>query len=141
MFTQSLSDIQLAKMLQVATLLLVPVGVLLVLLLYKLLSLLQYALDFFNIARFDLIPIIQDVRAITAHAAKLSNQVDAGVKKVNKSVDKIKPALGNVSEMGKTGIGKLKKVIIDGIGSLLKTDAKPSSPPSAPAATTASTPD
>jgi hypothetical protein len=122
LFTQSISDIQLAKMLQVATLLLIPVGVLFVLLLYKLLSLMQYALDFFNIARFDLIPIIQDARAITAHAAKLSKQVDDSTEKIKSTVDKVKPYVTNAGSFGKIGVTKLKDMLIDGISALLKSD-------------------
>jgi|GEM_PF-6204031 len=122
LFTQSLSDMQLANMLQVATWLLVPVGILLVLLLYKLSSLLQYALEFFSIARFDIVPIIQDARIITAHAANLSKKVDSGAQTVQDTVDKVKPYITNAGSYGKLGIHKLKLMVVDGISSLLATD-------------------
>ncbi|XVJ50842.1 MAG: hypothetical protein HEQ32_01630 [Vampirovibrio sp.] len=104
MLPHSLADIQLAKLLEVMTLLLIPVGVLLALLLYKLVFLLQNALDFVTIARFDLIPMIQDLRAITSHTAKLTEQVDSSMDFIQHSVGQVKPALSQLKSWGSTGL-------------------------------------
>ena len=109
MFANSLADVQLAKMIELLTLLLVPVGVLLALLLYKSLFLLQHALDFINIARFDLVPLIQDLRAITSHTARLVEQVDSGVDLIQRSVGKGASALNQAKSWGLSGLCGLKK--------------------------------
>jgi len=109
MFANSLADVQLAKMLELLTLLLIPVGVLMALLLYKSLFLLQHALDFVNIARFDLVPLIQDLRAITSHTARLVEQVDSGVELIQHSVGKGASALNQAKSWGLSGFCGLKK--------------------------------
>lgn len=114
MFAHSLADIQLAKLLQVLTLLLIPVGVLLALLLYKTVFLMQQVLDFVNIARFDVVPMIQDLRAITSHTAKLAEQVDSSVSLVQRSVGKVNPALKHATSWS------LEK--LSGLGAWLKSE-------------------
>ncbi|MFN9691608.1 MAG: hypothetical protein ACK551_05870 [Vampirovibrionales bacterium] len=109
MFANSLADVQLAKMIELLTLLLIPVGVLLALLLYKSLFLLQHALDFVNIARFDLVPLIQDLRAITSHTARLVEQVDSGVDLIQRSVGKVPSALNQAKSWGLSGLCGLKR--------------------------------
>jgi hypothetical protein len=116
MFADSLADVQLAKLLQVLTLLSIPVGVLLTLLLYKTLFLMQQMLDFVNIARFDVVPMIQDLRAITSHTAKLAEQVDSSVSLVQRSVGKVNPALKQVKSWG------IEK--ISGLGAWIASELK-----------------
>lgn len=103
-FAQSLSDVQLAKMLQVATLMLIPVVLVLMLLLYKVIVLLQHALDFVNIARFDLIPLLQDARHITNHVSHLTQKVDTGVSNVQNVITKASPLL-NKTKTGVKAVG------------------------------------
>jgi hypothetical protein len=121
MFAHSLADVQLAKMLEVGTLLLIPVGVLLALLLYKSLFLLQHALDFVNIARFDLVPLIQDLRAITSHTARLVEQVDSGVDLIQRSVGKGASALNQAKSWGLSGLCGLKKWASNALNDWLDT--------------------
>jgi hypothetical protein len=128
-FIDSLSDEKLANFLQVATILLAPVGVLLALVLYKIISLLQHTLDFVNIAKFDVIPILQDVRLITAHTAKLSKQVDDGAQGIKSAVDKARPYVSNAGAYGKLGVHKLRTAFLDGASFLLKALSKEPSLP------------
>lgn len=109
MFAHSLADVQLAKMIEVLTVLLIPVGVLLALLLYKSLFLLQHALDFINIARFDLVPLIQDLRAITSHTARLVEQVDSGVDLIQRSLGNVPVVLNKAKSWGLSGLCGLKQ--------------------------------
>jgi hypothetical protein len=103
-FAQSLSDVQLAKLLQVATLMLIPVGLVMLLLLYKVITLLQHGLDFVNIARFDLIPLLQDARHITSHVSSLTQKVDSGVTTVQNTISKASPLL-NKTKTGAKAVG------------------------------------
>ncbi len=121
MFAHSLADVQLAKMLEVGTLLLIPVGVLLTLLLYKSLFLLQHALDFVNIARFDLVPLIQDLRAITSHTARLVEQIDSGVDLIQRSVGKVPSVLNQAKSWGLSGLCGLKKWASNALNDWLDT--------------------
>ena len=109
MFANSLADVQLAKMFELLTVLLIPVGVLLALLLYKSLFLLQHALDFINIARFDLVPLIQDLRAITSHTARLVEQVDSGVELIQRSLGNVPAVLNQAKSWGLSGLCGLKQ--------------------------------
>ena len=121
MFAHSLADVQLAKMLEVLTLLLIPVGVLFALLLYKSLFLLQHSLDFVNIASFDLVPLIQDLRAITSHTARLVEQVDSGVDLLQRSVGKVPSALKQAQSWGRSGFACAKKWMANAVSDWLET--------------------
>jgi hypothetical protein len=110
-FAQSLSDVQLAKMLQVATLMLIPVGLVVLLLLYKIIVLLQHGLDFINIARFDLVPLLQDARHITHHVSSLTQKVDSGVSNVQNVMSKASPLLSKT----KTGAKAVGYTIINSL--------------------------
>lgn len=135
MFAHSLADVQLAKMIEVLTVLLIPVGVLLSLLLYKSLFLLQHALDFINIARFDVVPLIQDLRAITTHTARLVEQVDSGVELIQRSIGNVPVVFNKAKSWGLSGLCGIKQWASQALNQWLdsppsgtKTPAKQSPP-------------
>jgi hypothetical protein len=97
-FAQSFSDVQLAKLLQVATFLLVPLALLFLVLIYKLVMLLQHAVDFVQVARFDVLPLLQDARHITHHVSHLTQQVNDGVASVQRTVDKAAPLMNKARQ-------------------------------------------
>lgn len=74
-FAAPLVQEQLANLIMVAWLLLIPVGLLLALLLYKLVQLLAAGLEFLTIARYDIYPMVKDLRATAAHVEGVTGRV------------------------------------------------------------------
>lgn len=84
---------ELAHLIRVSWIVLIPVGVLLTLVLYKLAMLLHSLLDFLNIARYELAPAIKDLRLTAEHIEVLSTKAVSGVKTVEQGLSATGPAL------------------------------------------------
>lgn len=88
-----LREQELAHLIRVSWIVLIPVGVLLSLVLYKLAMLLHSFLDFFTIARYELAPAMKDLRLTAEHVEALSAKAVSGVKSVEEGVSATGPAL------------------------------------------------
>lgn len=78
---------QLSTLIQIVGWLAVPVGVLLVLVLYKLLMLLQATLEFVSLARYEVYPLLKELRHTAAHLENLSGKVANSADAVSKVVN------------------------------------------------------
>jgi len=70
---------ELAQLIRIGWILLIPVGVLLSLVLYKLAMLLHELLGFLTIARYELAPAIKDLRLTAEHVEVLSSKAVSSV--------------------------------------------------------------
>lgn len=84
---------EMAHLLRVSWIVLIPAGVLLSLVLYKLAMLLHSLLDFLNLARYELAPAMKDVRLIAEHVEMLSEWAATGVKSIEEGAASTGPAL------------------------------------------------
>lgn len=102
------ADAQLAHLIQVAWILLIPVGLLLALVLYKVVSLLSVALELSTMARYEIYPTLKNVHRISDRLDAMSAKVSDGVDTVGKALEKVKPAFEKGAEGFKTGTEKAK---------------------------------
>jgi hypothetical protein len=116
-------QVQLAQLVQVAWVLLIPLGVMGLFLLYKLGCLLQLVLELGTIARYELYPILQNAHRITDRVDVLSSKVTSGVEAVERTAAKAKPAWKKGSETFTVGRYKVKAAagtLFTGLVGLLK---------------------
>jgi hypothetical protein len=111
-------EIQLAQLVNVAWVLLIPVGVLLALVLYKVLALLQAGLEFVTIARYDVVPMLKEVRETLVHVEAVTSRVSGAVQQVERVAHQAKPFLQRSGNQASTGLQKLANsggVLLSGI--------------------------
>jgi hypothetical protein len=89
----SFAQQELGHLIRVSWIVLIPLGVLLSLVLYKLAMLLHSLLDFLTIARYELAPAIKDLRLTAEHVEVLSAKAVSGVKSVEEGISATGPAL------------------------------------------------
>jgi hypothetical protein len=95
-------DAQLAKLVMVVSVLLLPLGALGVLLLYKVSKLLGAVLELVTVARFDIYPMVKDLRALTHHAEALIGKLHTLADATEDTLAALKP---KVAEGGQTLLG------------------------------------
>ena len=78
-------------LIQLNLFILLPVGILLALVLYKIIQLLQLVYQFLSMAQYELAPALKDLRATTAHVEALSGKAVAGVETVERGIAQTKP--------------------------------------------------
>lgn len=88
---------EMQHLLRVSWIVLIPAGVLLSMVLYKLAMLLHGLVEFMTLARYELAPALKDVRLTAEHVEALSSRAAAGVKSVESGVAATGPALKAVS--------------------------------------------
>jgi len=88
-----LTQQEMANLIRVSWIVLIPAGVLLSLVLYKLVMLLHGLLEFITLARYELTPAMKDIRLTAEHVEVLSAKAVEGVKTVEHSVYATGPAL------------------------------------------------
>jgi len=88
-----LTQQEMAHLLRVSWIVLIPAGVLLSLVLYKLMMLLHSLLEFLTLARYELTPALKDVRLTAEHVELLSSKAVEGVKTVQTGVAATGPAI------------------------------------------------
>jgi hypothetical protein len=88
-----LTQQEMAHLIRVSWIVLIPAGVLLSLVLYKLMMLLHGLLDFLTLARYELTPALKDVRLTAEHVELLSAKAVEGVKTVESGVAATGPAI------------------------------------------------
>ncbi len=84
---------EMAHLIRVSWIVLIPAGVLLSLVLYKLAMLLHGLVEFLTLARYELSPAMKDLRLTAEHVEALSAKAVAGVKSVESGVAATGPAL------------------------------------------------
>jgi len=84
---------ELAHLIRISWIVLMPAGVLLCLVLYKLAMLLHGLLDVLTIARYELTPAMKDLRVTAENIEVLSTKAVSGVKSVEQGVSATGPAL------------------------------------------------
>jgi hypothetical protein len=84
---------EMAHLVRVSWIVLIPAGVLLSMVLYKLAMLLHGLLEFLTLARYELTPALKDLRLTAEHVEVLSAKAVAGVRTVEKGVHSTGPAI------------------------------------------------
>lgn len=84
---------EMAHLVRVGWIVLIPAGVLLSLVLYKLAMLLHGLLEFLTLARYEVAPALKDLRLTAEHVESLSAKAVAGVQSVEHGVAATGPAL------------------------------------------------
>lgn len=84
---------EMEHLLRVSWIVLIPAGVLLSMVLYKLAMLLHGLVEFLTLARYELAPALKDVRLTAEHVEALSSRAANSVKTVENGVAATGPAL------------------------------------------------
>jgi hypothetical protein len=108
---------QLDTLIMVSWILLIPVGVLLAIVLFKLAFLLHGASEFFSLARYELYPTIKDLRQVASRADTLSAKALSSVETLEKGFEK-------GAEVAGSSMGKLRSVsqgMVGGVGTMMGT--------------------
>ena len=103
----AMTEQELAHLIRVAWILLIPAGVLLSMVLYKLFVLLQGVVEFLTLARHELTPAMRDVRLTAEHMETLSAKAVANVRSVESGLNLAVPILQSVKHKTLTGLSAL----------------------------------
>lgn len=120
MDTAAVLNIQLATLAKVAWIILIPVGLLLTMVLFKLAFLLHTVSDFVGVARYELIPLLRELQQTSTHLETLSAKVVASVESVEKGVHAIKPTLSKGLGVLREKLGVTTSLLSGGLGLLQK---------------------
>lgn len=82
---------QIQGLIQLNLFILIPVGLLLAAVLYKLVMLLALVYQFLTMAQYELAPTLKDLRSTTAHVEALSAKAVAGVETVERGIEQTRP--------------------------------------------------
>jgi hypothetical protein len=105
---EPLTHEELGHLIRVSWIVLIPVGVLLSLVLYKLVFLLHSLVELLCLARYELTPALKDLRLTAEHVEVLSGKAVEGVRTVESGIAATGPAIQSA-----------KRSIVHGIESLL----------------------
>lgn len=89
----SIAQQEMAHLIRVSWIVLIPAGVLLSMVLYKLVMLLHGLVEFLTLARYELAPAMKDLRLTAEHVEVLSAKAVTGVRTVEHGVSSTGPAL------------------------------------------------
>jgi hypothetical protein len=117
----SQTDQQVANLALVAWLFLIPLGLLLSLLLYKVVSLLGLVLEFGTIAKYELFPTLKHVHRIAGRVDTLSEKVSSGVTSVENTMSAVKPVFKKGAAGVKSVSGKVASQVTSRLGEAGKT--------------------
>jgi hypothetical protein len=98
---------EMTHLIRVAWILLIPAGVLLSMVLYKLFVLLQGLLEFVTLARHELTPAMRDLRLTAEHVEVLSAKAVHNIKAVESSALSVGPLVRAVQNKTLSGLGAL----------------------------------
>ncbi|HEY9746420.1 MAG TPA: hypothetical protein V6C99_09405 [Oculatellaceae cyanobacterium] len=102
---------ELVQLIRVAWILLIPAGVLLSLVLYKLFVLLHGVVEFLTLARHELTPAMRDLRLTAEHVETLSAKAVANVKTVEDTAASVGPAMRSLRDKALAGAGAIWRVL------------------------------
>jgi hypothetical protein len=98
---------EMTHLIRVAWILLIPAGLLLSMVLYKLFVLLQGLLEFLTLARHELTPAMRDLRLTAEHVEVLSAKAVSNVKAVETGALSVGPLVKAVQHKTLSSIGAL----------------------------------
>jgi hypothetical protein len=110
---------QLSNLILVGWILLIPVGVLLAIVLYKLAFLLHMVSEFAGMARYEVFPILKELRDTSANIEVLTKKALTTVETVESGVSAIRPALHSGSNNVKFAAKSVVKSAENGFFGLL----------------------
>jgi hypothetical protein len=87
------SEQEMANLIRVAWIVLIPGGVLLCMVLYKLAMLLHGLVEFLTLARYEMAPALKDIRLTAENVEVLSSKAVKGVRTVESRVAHTVPAI------------------------------------------------
>lgn len=105
---------EMTQLVRISWIVLIPVGVLLSLVLYKLMSLLHGLSEFLTIARYELSPAIKDLRVTAENVEILSTKAVSSVQKVEQGIAATRPAV----QRGLSNLKSASKEAVLGLESL-----------------------
>ena len=108
---------ELARLIQISWIVLIPVGVLLAMVLYKLFILLHELQELSTIARYEIAPAIKDLRLTAEHVELLTAKAVNSVKSMEDGVSGVKPALQGGVDKIKTGVSSVWHGLINSFSS------------------------
>ena len=103
----AMAEQELAHLIRVAWILLIPAGVLLSMVLYKLFLLLQGVVEFLTLARHELTPAMRDLRLTAEQVETLSSKAVANVRTVESGFNMAVPILQSFKHKTLTGLSAL----------------------------------
>lgn len=92
------------NLIRVSWIVLIPVGVLLSMVLYKVFTLLQGLVEFLSLARYELTPALRDVRLTAEHVEVLSAKAVSSVRSVEHGVSATGPAIKSAGRSVAVGV-------------------------------------
>lgn len=98
-------EAELANLVHVGWVVLIPLGVLLSLVVYKILVLLQSVYEFWTVARHELSPAMADLRRTASHVEILTGKAVEGIETVERGVNATTPIINN-------GVSKLQQAAL-----------------------------
>lgn len=107
--TTDVVETQLANLITVSWILLIPAGLLVVLLLYKMVYLLHTVSEFVSISRFELYPLLQSLQRTADHVDKLTGKVVAGVEQIERGIENTKPMVADAARKVADGMSSLSR--------------------------------
>jgi hypothetical protein len=111
----SLADLQLAKLFSVVGFLSIPLGVLLVLVLYQLLLLLIGTVECATMAKYEVTPLLHHIKNITQQVDGISTKVNSGLGaiegSVNQTVAYAQPMMKKTERLAEKGAEKIRVVL------------------------------
>ena len=103
---------ELANLVNVSWVVLIPLGVLLSLVIYKLLVILQSVYEFWMVARHELSPAMADLRKTASHVEVLTGKAVEGIETVERGVHATTPIINN-------GVSRLQQAALTIKGGVL----------------------
>lgn len=106
---------QLSNLILVSWILLIPVGILLCVVLYKIYCLFHDASDFLVIAKHELGPTLQDVRKTASHVEGITAKAADSADAIQQGVQSIRPALDKTVTQGAEQLRNISGSIKDSL--------------------------
>lgn len=117
-------DEQVKSLILVNLGILIPVGILLVMLLYKLVMLLQSLGEFLTLAQYEVSPTLKDVRSITRNVETISQKAVSGVESVERGVEATKPVVSQSVENVRSLSSDLKNNVSAVVSGIFRSFSK-----------------
>jgi len=115
---------QVQGLVQLNLFILIPVGLLLAVVLYKLVMLLSLVYQFLSIAQYELAPTLRDLRSTATHVEALSAKAVAGVETVERGIEQTRPVIEKGVKNLQVAGQELQAGISSAVGSLFASFRK-----------------
>jgi hypothetical protein len=104
------------QLVRVAWIILIPTGVLLAMVLYKLAMLIHGLMELVSLARYEMTPAMQDLRMTAEHVEALSRKAVSGVESLEEGIAATGPAIHSLKQRLSIGarslVGSLGQVFL-----------------------------